>query len=98
MLRAGIMLFHNNAHHHAALRTQLLQQFRWEVLARFIYSPDLAPRDYQLCQHLKRFLGGLHFPSDDAPLFGESFLRCRYREIGSRYDMCFSSGGSYVER
>ncbi|GBM52873.1 hypothetical protein AVEN_77105-1 [Araneus ventricosus] len=65
-------------------------------------SLDLAPSDYHLFQHLKRFLARQHFPSDElqidgcqrlSPLSGAGFLRHRYTEI----DTSFKSGGSYVE-
>ncbi|GBM53835.1 hypothetical protein AVEN_261223-1 [Araneus ventricosus] len=68
MRRAGIALLHDNDRPHAALcRQQMLQRFRgsWEVSGNLTYNPDLAPRDYHLVKHLKRFLAGQHFPSDD---------------------------------
>ncbi|GBN60400.1 hypothetical protein AVEN_201464-1 [Araneus ventricosus] len=65
MVVAGRLL-HDNARPQAALLTpQLLKRFRWEVFNHPAYRPDLAPSDYHLFQHLKRFLTKQHFPSDD---------------------------------
>ncbi|GBM09371.1 hypothetical protein AVEN_184079-1 [Araneus ventricosus] len=87
---------------------QLLQQFRWEVFDHPADSPDLAPSDYYLFKHLKRFLAKQHFPSDEdvqadgchrlASLSGGKSLRPRCKILVSPYDTYFSSSGSYVER
>ncbi|GBM04700.1 hypothetical protein AVEN_44837-1 [Araneus ventricosus] len=34
-------------------------------LVKFILSPDLAPSDFHLFSHLKKFLAGKQFASDD---------------------------------
>ena len=57
MLSSWILLLHDNARPHTAARTaQLLQQFRWEVYDHPPYSPHLAPSDYHLFMHLKKWL------------------------------------------
>jgi len=62
MLSSGIVLLHDNARPHSAARTaQLLQQFRWEVSDHPPYSPDLAPSDYNLFMHLKKWLASQSF-------------------------------------
>ena len=38
--------------------THLLQEFSWEVFNHPPYSPDLAPSDFYLFLHLKKFLSG----------------------------------------
>jgi hypothetical protein len=59
------MLLHNNAHPHAAARTQaVLKEFGWEVFEHPVYSPDLAPSDFHLFPKLKEFLGGKHMETD----------------------------------
>ncbi|GBM87738.1 hypothetical protein AVEN_139829-1 [Araneus ventricosus] len=78
------------------------------MVDHFAYSPDLTPSDYQLLQHPKRFLAKQYFPSDDdvqtdgchrlALLSGGGLFDTGVQKLVSRYDMCFSSGGSYVER
>ncbi|GBM84892.1 hypothetical protein AVEN_22294-1 [Araneus ventricosus] len=50
-------LLYDHARPHAALCIQrLLQRFRWEVFDHSACTPDLAPSDYHLIQHLKSFL------------------------------------------
>jgi histone-lysine N-methyltransferase SETMAR len=56
MLSAGIVFLHDNATPHTARRTaSLLQEFSWEVFNHPPYSPDLAPNDFHLFLHLKKF-------------------------------------------
>jgi histone-lysine N-methyltransferase SETMAR len=57
MLSAGIVFLHDNARPHTARWTaSLLQEFGWEVFNHPPYSPDLAPSDFHLFLHLKKFL------------------------------------------
>ena len=59
MLSATILLLHDNAWPHSAAQTQdLITSFKWEQMDHPLYSPDLAPGDYHLFLHLKKFLGG----------------------------------------
>ena len=59
MLSATILLLHDNAQPHSAAQTQDLNtSFRWEQMDHPLYSPDLAPSDFHLFLHLKKFLGG----------------------------------------
>ena len=42
-----------------SMATHLLQEFSWEVFNHHpSYSPDLAPSDFHLLLHLKKFLSG----------------------------------------
>ena len=66
MLRATILLLHDNAPPHSAAQTQdLITSFRWEQMEHPPYSPDLAPSDFNFFLHLKKFLGGKRFDDDD---------------------------------
>jgi len=66
MLSSETVLLHDNVRPHTAARTaQLLQQFRWEVFDHPPYSPDLAPSDYHLFVHLKKWLASQSFEADD---------------------------------
>jgi len=66
MLSATILLFHDNARPYCAAQTQdLITSFLWEQMDQPPYSPDLAPSDYHLFLHLKKFLGGKRFGDDD---------------------------------
>ena len=66
MLSATILLPHDNTQPHSAAQTQdLITSFKWEQMDYSPYSPDLAPSDYHLFLHLKKFLGGKRFDDDD---------------------------------
>jgi histone-lysine N-methyltransferase SETMAR len=55
MLTRGVCLLHDNACPHTARAMQeLLQSFKWEVLAHPPHSQDLAPSDYHLFSKLKK--------------------------------------------
>jgi histone-lysine N-methyltransferase SETMAR len=43
----------------------LLEQFKWEILENPPYSPDLAPSDYHLFFHFKKFLAAQSLRNDD---------------------------------
>jgi len=59
MLSVTILLLHDNAQPHSATQTQdLITSFKWEQMDHLLYSPDLAPSDYHLFLHVKKFLGG----------------------------------------
>ena len=67
ILSAGAVLLHDNARPHTARRsTYLLQEFSCEMFDHPAYSPDLAPSDFHLFLHLKKFLSGQrqHFQND----------------------------------
>jgi len=65
LLSSGVVLLHDNARPHRAQQTTaLLQQFRWNIMDHPPYSLDLAPSDYHLFLHMKRFLAGKQFHSD----------------------------------
>jgi histone-lysine N-methyltransferase SETMAR len=98
------MLLHDNAHPHAAARTQaMLQEFGWEAFER----PDLAPSDFHLFPKLKEFLGGRRFRSDEevnnavkkwlnglaAEVYDEGIVK-----LLSRLDKWLNLYGDYVEK
>jgi hypothetical protein len=66
MLTRGVCLLHDNAHPHTARAMQeLLQSFKWEVLAHPPHRPDLAPSNYHLFAKLKESLAGKTSTDDD---------------------------------
>ncbi|GBN10241.1 Histone-lysine N-methyltransferase SETMAR [Araneus ventricosus] len=66
MLSSGVVLLQDNARPHTAVATTiLLQRFGWEVFDHPPYSPDLAPSDFHLFAHMKRWLGGQNFATDN---------------------------------
>ncbi|GBM34890.1 hypothetical protein AVEN_132460-1, partial [Araneus ventricosus] len=42
-----------------------IESFVWEQMNHPPYSPDLAPSDFQLFLHLKRFLSGQRSEGDE---------------------------------
>ncbi|KAJ4429615.1 hypothetical protein ANN_21801 [Periplaneta americana] len=69
--------------------------------------PDLAPSDFHLFLHLKKFLGGQRFDGDDevktavrewfASQAGE-FYNEGIERLVRRLDKCLNIGGDYVEK
>ncbi|KAJ4444472.1 hypothetical protein ANN_06264 [Periplaneta americana] len=69
--------------------------------------PDLAPSDFHLFLHLKKFLGGQSFDGDDevktaarewfALQAGEFYIEGIERLV-PRLDKCLNNGGDYVEK
>ena len=64
------------------------------------YSPDLAPSDFRLFLHLKKFLGGKRFDDDDdlkdavqkwPTLQAAAFNEEGIRKLVPRYDKCLNS-------
>lgn len=108
MLSSGIVLLHDNARPHtAAATTNLLQRLQWDVFDHPAYSPDLAPSDFHLFAHMKRWLGGQRFDTDEALQTGvQRWLQAQaatfYQEgidkLVPRYDKCLNRRGDYVEK
>ena len=71
------------------------------------YSPDLAPRDFHLFLHLKKFLAGKRFyDNDDLKDAVQKWLTSQAAALYEegiekrlpRYDKCLRKGGEYVEK
>ena len=108
MLSATILLLHDNARPHSAAQTQeLITSFKWEQMDHSPYSPDLAPSDYHLFLHLKKFLGGKRF-DDDGDLKdavqecltsqATAFYEEGIQERVPLYDKCLNINGDCVEK
>ena len=108
MLSRGILLLHDNARPHTSAQTQNhIATLGWKQLNHPPYSPDLAPSDYHLFLHLKRFLSGQQFESDNdlceettnwltfqaGALYEEGI-----QKLIPRYEKCLENGGNYVEK
>ncbi|GBN75237.1 Mariner Mos1 transposase [Araneus ventricosus] len=66
LLDSGIVFVHDNVRRHTArVTTTLLDSFRCEQFCRPPYNTDLAPSDFHLFSHLKKFLACQQFASDD---------------------------------
>ena len=64
-LSAGVVLLHDNARPHTARRlTHLLQDFSWEVFNHPPHNLDVAPSEFHLFLHLKKFISGQRFQNN----------------------------------
>lgn len=108
LLSSGVIFLHDNARPHSAQKTKaLLEQFKWDIFSHPPYSPDLAPSDFHLFMHLKKWLGSQRF-EDDGELKDavSSWLKAQaadfYAEgiskLVHRYDKCLNLHGNYVEK
>ncbi|KAJ4439329.1 hypothetical protein ANN_07451 [Periplaneta americana] len=105
MLTDGVVLLHDNARPHTARDTQnLISKFGREQIDHPPYSPDLAPSDFHLFLHLKKFLGGQRFDGDDEvktavrEWFASQFYKEGIERLVPRLDKCLNNGGDYVEK
>jgi histone-lysine N-methyltransferase SETMAR len=71
------------------------------------YSPDLAPSDFHLFLHLKKFLASQRFNNDEdvkravqkwLSSQAATFYDEEIQKLVSRYDKCLNNGGNYVEK
>ena len=107
LLSFGVVLLHDKVRPHTACQTTaLLQQFRWDIMDHPPYSPDLAPSDYHLFLHMKRFLAGKQFHSDaEVETTVNNWLQQQavdvfdtgIQKLVTRYNKCLDSAGDYVE-
>jgi hypothetical protein len=104
----GVVLLHDNARPHTAAKTQdLIKTFGWEQIDHPSYSPDLAPSDFHVFLHLKKFLGGRRLLEDGDvkeavntwfSSQAASFYDAGIQKLVPRYDKCLNNGGNYVEK
>jgi len=45
--------------------TALLEKFKWDILDHPLYSPDLAPSNFQMFLHINKHPAGKKFEDDD---------------------------------
>ncbi|KAJ4438847.1 hypothetical protein ANN_14800 [Periplaneta americana] len=98
MLTAGVVLLHDNARPHMArLTAAVLTEFGWELFHPPPYSPDLAPSDFHVFLHLKKFLSSGTEPlpslvSEEKVIFGlnakavSQLTLAKIRKVYSRAD------------
>jgi histone-lysine N-methyltransferase SETMAR len=100
MLSAGIVFLHDNARPDTAQRTASpLQEFSWEVFNHPPYSPDLAPSDFHLFLHLKKFHQNFENDREEELEFqAADFYDTGIQKLVPRYDKCRNSDGEYVEK
>ncbi|KAJ4440986.1 hypothetical protein ANN_10835 [Periplaneta americana] len=109
MLTAGVVLLHDNACPHTARRTAaVLTEFGWELFDHPPYSPDLAPSNFHVFLHLKKFLSSGERFGNDKEL--KTSVTCWFhsqaaefydrgiQKLIPRYDKCLNSDGGYVKK
>ncbi|GBO45154.1 Histone-lysine N-methyltransferase SETMAR [Araneus ventricosus] len=93
--------------HSARVTQQLIGSFGWEQMNHPPYSPDLAPSDFHLFLHLKRFLSGRSFDEDEKvkgvltswlTSQAATFYNTGIQNLVSRYDKCLNVLVDYVEK
>ena len=63
----GVRLLHDSAPaHKSVIAQQTIRDCGFIQLGHPAYSPGLAPSDYYLFRHLKKFLRGIRFKDDEA--------------------------------
>ncbi|KAJ4451413.1 hypothetical protein ANN_02875 [Periplaneta americana] len=108
-LPRGVVLLHDNARPHTARRTAaVLTEFGWELFDHPLYSPDLAPSDFHVFLHLKKFLSSDERFGNDEELKtsvtrwfhsqAAEFYDRGIQKLIPRYDKCLNSDGGYVEK
>ena len=98
----GVLLLHDNAP-----RSQVQHCAGFVELNHPAYSPDIAPTDYHVFSHLKKFICGKNFGSDDEAIQTvEDYLRgldfeffCqRIESLCDRWQRVVVSEGQYIPR
>ena len=102
------IIFHqDNAPAHAAQKTiAKITDLKYELLQHPTYSPDLAPSDFWLFSHLKKFMRGKHFSSNEEAIaavdeYFEDLPEKHYRDgihkLEERWNKCVVLLGEYSE-
>ena len=104
--RKDIILHHDNARPHAALRTcQKIAELDWEILSHPPYSPDLAPSNCHLFLFLQNFLWGKKFKKEKdikqalVNFFAskdETFFKNGIYKLPARWQEVINNNGNYI--
>ena len=101
-------LLQDNAPIHKSAQTmRRIEENGFHLLDHPPYSPDLAPSDFYLFQHLKKHLRGKQYESagdlkEDVTVFLDhqppDFYKNAFLQLVQRWEKCVSANGSYVEK
>lgn len=108
MLSRGILLLQDNAPAHSSqIAVNAATRNGFELLPHPAYSPDMAPSDFFLFRHLKKYLRGRRYGSDEelksaveawcSAQNSEFFLE-GIRDTPKRWEKCIALRGDYVEK
>lgn len=93
--------------HTAQVANEALQSSCFNPISHPPYSPDIAPSDYYLFRHLKKYLRGKKFVSpqdlkDDVIEWfntrGSDFYKQGIDELPIRWGKCVANHGGYIEK
>ena len=108
LLTRGPLLLHDNAQAHMSRVAQaVVKDIGFEQLSHPPYSSDLAPSDFYIFRHLKKYLRGTRFGDDDelkqaTQLYLDSmpqeFYLTGIRELFDRCRKCVALKGDYIEQ
>ena len=103
-----LYLLHDNAPVHTSHRTQqAIAKSGFVLMDHPPYSPDIAPSDFWLFNHLKKHLRGQRFDSkeelkENVEKFlsekGPYFFEMGFKTMVDRWKKCVSVRGNYVEK
>ena len=107
LLHKKIIYHQDNAPAHISdVAKAKLVELKYERLEHPPYSPDLAPSDFHLFPHLKKFLRGKRFSSHEEVIAAvngyfeglpESHFRDGIHELENRWKKCIALKGEYTE-
>lgn len=102
-----LWLLHDNAPIHTSQRTlDTLTKTGFEMIAHPPYSPDIAPSDFYLFQHLKKHLRGKKFEGaqelrTSVEKWFETkppeFFSSAFEQLVKRWNSVIDARGSYIE-
>jgi histone-lysine N-methyltransferase SETMAR len=103
----GVLLLHDNAPVHKSNIVQAaIRQAGFVELNHPAYSPDIAPTDYHLFSHLKKFMRGKNFGSDDEAIqtvedylcdLDSEFFSEGIQSLCDRWQRVVASDGEYIQ-
>lgn len=103
-----VIFHHDNAPPHKSVLTMAkINELHYELLEHPPYSPDLAPSDFHLFPHLKKFMRGQRFSSNEEVIAAveayfaslpDSHFREGILKLENRWDKCVELQGEYTEK
>lgn len=102
------IIFHqDNAPSHTAQKTiAKISELKYELLQHPPYSPDLAPSDFWLFSHLKKFMRGKRFSSNEEVIAAveayfdslpDSHFRDGIHKLEDHWNKCIEVQGDFIE-
>jgi [histone H3]-lysine36 N-dimethyltransferase SETMAR len=102
----GCFLHDNAPVHKSNIVQAAIRQVGFVELNHPAYSPDIAPTDYHMFSHLKKFLRGKNFGSDDEAIatvednlsdLDSGFFSEGIQSLRDRWQRVVASEGQYIQ-